>query len=253
MQTSSGSTTTLIVRTVSVGLLMVMAALALSGDVYTMRRKALVEEIANEVRETSAYLGKSALLDKVMDAIGTVPRHQFVPDRLHNEAYENHPLPIGHGQTISQPYIVALMTDLLQPHRGARILEIGTGSGYQAAVLAQLVAAVYSIEIIPELGASARQRLASLGYANVHVRIGDGYFGWPEVAPFDGILVTAAADHVPPSLLAQLKAGGRLIIPVGDRFTVQQLVVIHKLADGSIQSRNVLPVVFVPLTGPHAD
>jgi protein-L-isoaspartate(D-aspartate) O-methyltransferase len=172
-----------------------------------------------------------------------------VPEALRALAYEDRPLPIGYGQTISQPYIVALMTDLLEPTAGDRVLEIGTGSGYQAAVLAELGLEVYSIEIVPELGDEAAARLDRLGYDKVATRVGDGYDGWPERAPFDGLVVTAAAGHVPPPLIEQLKPGGRMVIPVGEPFRVQRLVLITKAADGSLRSRQLLPVRFVPLTG----
>jgi len=187
----------------------------------------------------------------VLAALGRVPRHEFVPVAERDRAYRNQPLPIGYGQTISQPYIVAVMTELLDPRPGDRVLEVGTGSGYQAAVLAELVKEVYTIEIIEPLGLAARKRLKTLGYDNVTVRIGDGYYGWPEKGPFDGIVVTAAASHVPPPLLAQLKPGGRMVIPVGSHFLTQQLVLIEKKTDGTLQTRQLLPVMFVPLTGEH--
>lgn len=214
-------------------------------------RRALLEEIAEDVRDTAQYLSKRALDERVMRALGEVPRHEFVPADMRGHAYENRPLPIGHGQTISQPYIVAIMSDLVEPRPGCRALEIGTGSGYQAAVLARLCERVYTIEIIEALGSSARTRLARLGYDNVEVRVGDGYYGWTEQAPFDVILVTAVASHVPPPLVAQLKPGGRMILPVGSRFTPQQLVLVRKGADGKITTRQILPVAFVPLTGGH--
>ncbi len=166
-------------------------------------------------------------------------------------AYRNRPLPIGHGQTISQPYIVALMTGLLRMKPGAKVLEIGTGSGYQAAVLAGLAARAFTIEIIEPLGRLARERLTRLGYGNVEVRIGDGYYGWEEHAPFDAIIITATASHMPPSLVRQLKPGGRMVIPVGERFLVQFLTVVEKHPDGSVTMREILPVRFVPLTGDH--
>ena len=214
-------------------------------------RNAMVDAIAADVVATSSYLGQESLRPGVLDAMATVPRHAFVPTDRQSSAYDNRPLPIGHGQTISQPYIVAIMTDLLDPQPGHRVLELGTGSGYQAAVLAELVDQVYSIEIIESLAESAGERLRRLGYANVTTRTGDGYYGWPEAAPFDAIVVTAAASHVPPPLLEQLRIGGRMIIPVGSRFTVQQLILIEKDADGSFVSRPLLPVRFVPLTGDH--
>jgi protein-L-isoaspartate(D-aspartate) O-methyltransferase len=162
-------------------------------------------------------------------------------------AYRNHPLPIGSGQTISQPYIVALSTDLLNLKGGESVLDVGTGSGYQAAVLAEIASRVFSIEIIPSLGDEARKRLAGLGYGNIEVRVGDGYQGWPEKAPFDGIIVTAAAPNVPPALVAQLKPGGRMVIPVGSSGDIQYLKLITKQADGGFEEKRVLPVRFVPL------
>jgi protein-L-isoaspartate(D-aspartate) O-methyltransferase len=180
-----------------------------------------------------------------------VPRHELVPRDQRDFAYENRPLPIGHGQTISQPYIVAVMTDLLKPASTDRVLEIGTGSGYQAAILAELVDRVFTIEIIEPLGKLAGRNLEKLGYRNIEVRIGDGYYGWKEQAPFDAIVVTAAASHVPPPLIEQLKPGGRMVIPVGTRFMVQQLVLVEKDAGGEVTTRQILPVRFVPLTGTH--
>ncbi len=212
-------------------------------------RIAMIDAIKADVRATRGYLGRDALQTPVLEQMARIPRHEFVPDDYRGAAYENRPLPIGHGQTISQPYIVAIMTDLLQPRQGHRVLEIGTGSGYQAAVLATLVDRVFSVEIIEALGEAARKRLQRLEYANVTVRVGDGYYGWPEEAPFDAIIVTAAASHVPPPLIEQLKPGGRMMIPVGNRFTVQQLILIEKNLDGSLTSRAMLPVRFVPLTG----
>lgn len=220
-------------------------------DGYRAQRAALVSEIEADTRRTAEYLGRDRLDTRVLEALGKVPRHAFVPVSEQPFAYDNRPLPIGYGQTISQPFIVAIMTDLLEPEPGDRVLEVGTGSGYQAAVLAELVDQVYSIEIVETLATSARQRLAALGYANVSVRHGDGYYGWEEHAPFDAIVVTAAASHVPPPLVAQLKPGGHMIIPVGSRFLTQQLVLISKQADGSLVTRQLLPVVFVPLTGSH--
>jgi protein-L-isoaspartate(D-aspartate) O-methyltransferase len=183
----------------------------------------------------------------VRAALGKVERHRLVPPGQVAYAYRNHPLPIGAGQTISQPYIVALSADLLAPKPGDVVLEVGTGSGYQAAVLAELARQVYSIELIEGLGRSAAARLAEIGYRNVEVRIGDGYAGWPERAPFDGIVVTAAAPQVPPALVAQLKTGARMVIPVGASGEVQYLKVLVKRADGGYDEKRVLPVRFVPL------
>jgi len=186
---------------------------------------------------------------RVLEAMREVPRHKFVQPRQLRAAYDDRPLPIGHGQTISQPYIVAFMTELLEPKPEHKVLEVGTGSGYQAAVLAELVSKVYTIEIIKELGESAKERLEKLGYENVEVKIADGYHGWEEHAPFDSIIVTCAASHVPPPLIKQLKPGGKMCIPVGTVFGPQYLFVIVKQEDGSIKSKSVLPVRFVPLVG----
>ena len=182
----------------------------------------------------------------VLAAMRKVPRHEFVPAAARPAAYGDHPLPIGHGQTISQPYIVAFMTEALGLKGGEKVLEVGTGSGYQAAVLAQLASAVYSIEIVAPLADEARERMARLGYRNVHVRAGDGYKGWTEAAPFDAIMVTAAAPRIPEPLKQQLKDGGRLVIPVGDEY--QELVVLTRQGD-RFEERRVLPVRFVPMTG----
>jgi protein-L-isoaspartate(D-aspartate) O-methyltransferase len=218
---------------------------------FAAERQALVHEIRYNVRQTSEYIGRQTLDERVMRVMGEVPRHEFVPESVRDSAYENRPLAIGHGQTISQPYIVALMTELIEPEPGDRVLEIGTGSGYQAAVLAELVDTVYSIEIVPPLGTAATERLRRLGYENVETRIGDGYYGWPEAAPFDAIVTTAAAGHIPPPLVQQLKPGGVMVIPVGGRFQVQQLTLISKDDKGKVYTRQVLPVRFVPLTGGH--
>jgi protein-L-isoaspartate(D-aspartate) O-methyltransferase len=215
---------------------------------YEAQRNALASEIEREVRATSAYTGKSLLDADVLAAIRAVPRHEFVPAAVRAYAYANQPLPIGEGQTISQPYIVALMTDLAAVGPDSVVLEVGTGSGYQAAVLAEVAARVYTIEIIDALGRRAAQTLERLGYDNVEVRIGDGYLGWPEVAPFDAILVTAAPETVPPPLIEQLKIGGKLVIPVGPVDRVQSLQVITKGPGGVISRTDVLPVQFVPLT-----
>jgi protein-L-isoaspartate(D-aspartate) O-methyltransferase len=186
-----------------------------------------------------------------MEVMGKVPRHEFVPDSQKPYAYENRPLPIGYGQTISQPYIVALMTDLLDITEASVVLEVGTGSGYQAAILAECVKEVYSVEIIKELGEQARDRLNRLGYNNTRVQVADGYHGWKEHAPFDGIIVTAAGSHIPPPLIEQLKPGGKMVIPVGAPFMTQQLLLVEKGEDGTTRTRQILPVAFVPLTGGH--
>lgn len=225
--------------------------LAAAAEDYTVLRQRLVEQVSEDVNRTRAYIGKSALDERVMRVLGTVGRHRFVPVSLQSQAYENRPLPIGYGQTISQPYIVALMTDLLEPEAGDVVLEIGTGSGYQAAILSRLVDRVYTIEIIPELAESASARLRRLGFENVEVKNADGYYGWQEHAPFDSIIVTAASSHIPPLLVQQLKPGGVLMIPVGPAFQVQQLSLVKKDAGGEVTVRQVMPVRFVPFTGEH--
>jgi protein-L-isoaspartate(D-aspartate) O-methyltransferase len=224
---------------------------AVRGQDYSGLRSAMVDEIRADAESTSRWIGGRGLDPRVLQVLGKVPRHEFVPEELRRRAYENRPLPIGYGQTISQPYIVALMTDLARLERGDAVLEIGTGSGYQAAVAAELAKRVYTIEIVPELGTSAAARLRRLGYRNVEVRVGDGYHGWKEHAPFDAILVTAAASHIPPPLVRQLKPGGRMVIPVGSRFQTQELTLVEKTPEGEVRSRQALPVIFVPLTGGH--
>jgi protein-L-isoaspartate(D-aspartate) O-methyltransferase len=224
---------------------------SLAADEYAEARQQLVKIIAADVKATSLYLDKETLDPRVMVAIGKVPRDQFVPDDEKASAYENRPLPIGYGQTISQPYIVAIMTDLLKVTVESKVLEIGTGSGYQAAILSGLVDKLYTIEIIKPLGEQAKVRLARLGYNNVQVKIGDGYYGWEEHAPFDAIIVTAAGSHIPPALIKQLKVGGVMIIPVGSRFLTQQLLLIKKEAEDKVTTQQILPVKFVPLTGKH--
>jgi len=212
-------------------------------------RSRMVAEIAAMARETGTETGRPRFGDAVMAAMGKVPRHRFVPALQDIFAYDNRPLPIGEGQTISQPYIVALMTDLLDPKSADTVLEVGTGSGYQAAVLAELVAKVTTIEIVEPLARRARQVLGELGYRNVEVRVGDGYGGWPAAAPFDAIIVTAAPAAVPQPLIDQLKPGGRMVIPVGGPSDVQQLLLVEKQSDGRTTTRRTLPVRFVPLTG----
>jgi len=224
---------------------------AQADDHFRDSREQMIRLIEADVRDTSHYLGQSSLDTRVLDAMARVPRHEFVPQELADKAYQNRPLPIGYGQTISQPYIVAIMTDLLDIEPGQRVLEVGTGSGYQAAVLAEFGARVWSIEIIEALGEQVKTRLPRLGYDKVAVRLGDGYYGWPEHAPFDAIIVTAAASHVPPPLLQQLKPGARMIIPVGSRFSTQQLVLITRGENDAFITRQVLPVRFVPLTRDH--
>ena len=193
--------------------------------------------------------GFAQLSPGVGAALREVPRPRFIPERDREAAFDNRPVPIGYGQTISQPLIVAVMTELLAIRPGDKVFELGTGSGYQAAVLAALGAHVYSVEIIPELATRARVTLDELGYDGVRIKVGDGYFGWPDEAPFDAIVVTAANDHIPPPLIQQLRPGGRMVIPVGDRYTTQKLVIVERDADGTIQLHELMPVTFVPLTG----
>ena len=217
-------------------------------DQRAAARARMVAGIAALALETGAETGRPRFGEAVMAAMGKVPRHRFVPVLQDIFAYDNRPLPIGEGQTISQPYIVALMTDLLDPKPTDTVLEVGTGSGYQAAVLAELVAKVYTIEIVEALGLRARQVLGELGYRNVEVRVGDGYGGWPAAAPFDAIIVTAAPAAVPQPLIDQLKPGGRMVIPVGAPSDVQHLLLVEKQSDGRTTTRRALPVRFVPLT-----
>jgi protein-L-isoaspartate(D-aspartate) O-methyltransferase len=210
-------------------------------------RARLLDEIRDEARQTADWTGRETFAPAVMRAIASVPREQFIPEHLRRHAYLNEPLPIGGGQTISQPYVVALMTDLLDPDPDDVVLDVGTGSGYQAAVLSFVVRQVYGIEVLEELATKAAERLRRLGHRNVEVRPGDGNAGWPEHAPFDGILVAAAAPQVPPALIEQLRPGGRMVIPVGRRGADQNLLRIVKDEAGNVQERNVLPVAFVPL------
>lgn len=217
-------------------------------DEMSVRRERMIAEIEQLVRETRRETGRAALDVRVIAALRKVERHRFLPPGFSAQAYDNRPLAIGAGQTISQPFIVALMTDLLNVAPGDKVLEVGTGSGYQAAVLAEIVRAVFSIEIIEPLGREAARALAAAGYRNVQTRIGDGYAGWPDEAPFDGIIVTAAAPYVPQPLIDQLKNGGRLVIPLGEPQGVQSLFVIDKDVRGTVTRRKVLDVRFVPLT-----
>ena len=208
--------------------------------------------VATQIDQHGVRDGRIGVKDsRVLDAMRRVPRHEFVRDADKPHAYLDQPLPIGYDQTISQPYIVAYMTELLKPKKEHKVLEIGTGSGYQAAVLGKLVKHVYTIEIIKKLGQQAKIRLERLGYKNVTVKIGDGYYGWEKHAPFDIIIVTAAADHIPPPLVRQLKPGGIMCVPVGGRFQVQTLMLVQKEADCSIVTKQMMPVRFVPLTGKH--
>ncbi|MGD0199832.1 MAG: protein-L-isoaspartate(D-aspartate) O-methyltransferase [Bryobacteraceae bacterium] len=208
------------------------------GDAWAREREAMVR---TQVQD------RGVRNPDVLRVLGQVPRHLFIPEALRDQAYEDHPVPIGYGQTISQPYIVGLMTELLEPARTHRVLEIGTGSGYQAAVLSRLVGHVYTIEIVPELARSAEEKLKQLGYENISVRLGDGYLGWPQEAPFDRIILTAAPPEIPRALLDQLRPGGRLVAPEGSTVWGQELVVVEKTAAGKLKKRAVLPVAFVPL------
>ena len=218
---------------------------------FAAARARMLAEVEADVSEMASMVGIDRLSPAVRAALLAVPRHAFVPQNELVYAYQNRPLAIGYGQTISQPTIVAVMTELLDLEPGERVFELGTGSGYQAAVLAEMGASVYSVEIVPELGERARTTLDDRGYGAVRTRTGDGYFGWQEAAPFDAIIVTAAGDHVPPPLIQQLKPGGRMVLPVGSRFMTQHLVLVERTADGTVTTRELLPVRFVPLTGGH--
>jgi protein-L-isoaspartate(D-aspartate) O-methyltransferase len=226
--------------------LLALLSIAMTGRDMEEARREMVGDIVELDEATRGETGRDAISKKVLDAMQKVPRHEFVAADEVSSAYRNRPLPIGHGQTISQPYIVALMTDLAEVDADDTVLEVGTGSGYQAAILSELVKHVYTIEIVEGLGREAARRLQR--YANVTTRIGDGYQGWPEHAPFDAIIVTAAPDHIPPALLEQLKPGGRLVIPVGGQWLGQQLMVLNKNQDGTATSKEIVPVRFVPLT-----
>ncbi len=217
---------------------------------WMAERQRLTDEIAAEALATSGLTGRRSFAPPIMDAINRVPRQEFVPVEHRGRAYENVPLPIGHGQTISQPYIVALMTDLAAPTKGDAVLEIGTGCSYQTAVLAELAGTVCTIEIVPKLQIAAAERLARLGYHNVVMATGDGHRGWPEKAPFDAIVVNAAADEIPPALVDQLKPGGRLVLPVQSGPGRQHLLLAEKDAEGELRTRPILPVAFVPFRHP---
>jgi protein-L-isoaspartate(D-aspartate) O-methyltransferase len=217
-------------------------------DRYAAPRRAMVDTIVAVSRQTAGETGRASIDTRVLAAMSKVPRHRFVPPDQEPNAYANRPLPIGNGQTISQPFIVALMTDMLALKRGDRVLEIGTGCGYQSAVLAEIASEVYTIEIVAPLAREAAVRFAELGYRNINARSGDGYRGWPAHAPFDAIIVTAAAPEVPPALIDQLKPGGKLVIPVGAQWSGQELRIVEKDLTGKTTTRNVLAVRFVPLT-----
>ena len=236
-----------LLMTALVAALLGMAAHTAAADQYSAARLQMVRTIEAIAQEVGGGSTPATLDPKVLDAMRRAPRHVFVPADLQDLAYADRPLPIGYGQTISQPYIVALMTDLLRLAPHSHVLEIGTGSGYQAAILAELGHQVFTMEIVPALAERAAERLSNLGYNTVHVRQGDGYFGWPDAAPFDAIVVTAAAPQVPPPLVQQLRPGGRMVIPVGAAFLTQQLMLIEKLGESTIRTEGLLPVSFVPL------
>lgn len=231
-----------------VGVSVCSLPLAAEDAGYARQRQEMVRTIEQYARHTSGIIGEDGLSPQVLDTMRTVQRHLFIPKRRRSLAYDDRPVEIGYGQTISQPFIVALMTHLLEPAPDDVVLEIGTGSGYQAAVLSPLVQKVCTIEIITELGTTAAGQLAALGYGNVETKIADGYYGWPDCGPFDGIVVTASADHVPPPLVDQLKPGGRMVIPVGGRFATQYLTLVEKTGSGEVLTRQLLPVRFVPFT-----
>lgn len=238
-------------RAGAMAVLLAHSASALAAaDGYENARQAMLAAVRATAADTRDYTGLARLDDRVMQAMAAVPRHEFVPPVLREFAYLNRPLPIGEGQTISQPYIVALMTQLAGVEADDVVLEVGTGSGYQAAVLAQLVRHVYSVEIVEALGQRAKQTLARLGVDNVSVKIGDGYQGWAEHAPYDAIVVTAAPATMPPRLLEQLKPGARLVAPVGAQHRAQSLRVLEKKAEGEIEVKDILPVAFVPMVHP---
>lgn len=224
-------------------------ARAADNGKYAILRENMIKEMEIDMKGTDGVIGRQSFHKKVMDAMSKVPRHEFVQSHLKPFAYLNRPLPIGHGQTVSQPFIVALMTDLLEIDKGDTVLEIGAGSGYHSAVLAELAKEVYTIEIIKDLGEQARKRLRRLNYKNIRVRVADGYYGWDERSPFDAVIVTCAAGHIPPPLLKQLKPGGRMVIPIGGVYDVQMLMIVTKDVSGTIKTRQVIPVRFVPMTG----
>lgn len=254
-------------RLIAAGLLLisvVAVAQAEQRDWGKMRNR-MIEAIKRDMQETSRFTGKDKLSSEVLEAVSRVERHLFIPEEYLDEAYDNHPLPIGKGQTISQPFIVALMTELLDVRKSAgekiagetvtgekiKLLELGTGSGYQAAILAELADEVFTIEVVEELASQASRRLKNLGYTNVSVKFGDGTLGWPEAALFDGIMVTAAGVEIPDALIDQLKPGANMVMPVGGQYDVQYLMVITRQKDGSTVSRRTLPVRFVPITSPN--
>ncbi len=214
--------------------------------------ESMLRDIRNTVTETAREIGRSVLSEQVMDVMQKIPRDLFVPESQKKWAYRNGPLPIGYQQTISQPYIVALMSDLIQPNKNQCVLEVGTGCGYQTAILSELTAQVYSLEVIPELSLQARQHFDQLHISNIQCRVSDGYQGWPEYAPFDAIVVTAACQHIPQPLVEQLIVGGRMIIPLDTAFYHQELTVVHKISTQHIETFPTISVRFVPLTGKYA-
>lgn len=230
-------------------MLLPTAAPAQGGAWPSVASRALWQEVDMLLAHLAGETGFARLSPRVRAALEAVPRPRFIPEDQRTAAYENRPVPIGYGQTISQPLIVAIMSELLAVQPGDKVFELGTGSGYQAAILAELGAQVFSVEIVAELAQRARGTLDELGYSSAQTRLGDGYFGWPEHAPFDAIIVTAANDHIPPPLIQQLKSGGRMVIPVGSRYTTQKLVMVERDAEGQIRTRELMPVTFVPLTG----
>jgi len=232
-------------------ILLIGSAQLMADDSYQQKRDQLMTLIEKDIVDNSDFLDNNRLSEQVVIAMRAVPRHEFVPQKHRHQAYKNRPLPIGYGQTISQPTIVAMMTDLLQLKATDSVLEVGTGSGYQAAVLAEITRNVYSFEVVTELAERAAKDLKRTGYDYVKTRTGDGYYGWKEAAPFDAIIVTAAASHIPPPLIKQLKVGGRMIIPVGNQFMLQHLVLVTKDAADNVKIRQILPVKFVPLIGKH--
>lgn len=222
---------------------------AVPETIFTTERRHLVDEVVEDFHKTAKWTGRSRPSAQVINVLSRVPRHEFVPADMRVSAYVNRPLAIGHGQTISQPYIVALMTDLLDLEGGETVLEIGTGSGYQAAVLAEIAALVLTIEFVPALSEAAQAALARAGYRNIRFRVGDGRLGWPDEGPFRAIIVTAAAETIPDSLIAQLAPGGRMILPVGKANGPQNLILVRRDETGRITKDTVLPVAFVPLVG----
>ncbi len=230
-------------------LTLITAAAATATEFSAADRDRLWALVDAQIAQLAAETGFDRLSPEVREALRTVPRERFVPVEQRRRAYLNRPLPIGHGQTISQPLIVALMTEMLGIGPGDRVLELGTGSGYQAAVLDAFGAKVFSIEIVSPLGKQARATLDEVGHGDVRTQIGDGYFGWPDEAPFDAIIVTAASDHIPPPLIRQLKPGGRMVIPVGSRYATQTLILVTRDMEGAVTTREIIPVTFVPLTG----